>query len=102
MADNTTPPDDPDKQTWTPPGNWRDPTSQSNDFWTNLAQAQGIAQHPQGAAQQQSLAAAGWTAQPSPQQQVSPQTLQQIVQMLQQRQPGVARPATPGLLGAAV
>ena len=107
---------------WSPPGNWQDPTSQGNDFWTNLGQMMGTNIQPQNAAQAQSIAAAGWTAHPvaggggvggiggmagpagtpgAPG--GGPMTLEQLVQMLQQRQGGAAGAApgaaVPGLLG---
>ena len=107
--------------TWSPPGNWQDPTSQGNDFWTNLGQMMGANIQPQNAAQAQSIAAAGWTAHPaaggggvggvggmagpagSPGAGGGPMTLEQLVQMLQQRQGGAAGAApgaaVPGLLG---
>jgi hypothetical protein len=114
--------------TWSPPGNWQDPTSQGNDFWTNLGQMMGTNIQPQNAAQAQSIAAAGWTAHPTaggggvggiggggggmagaPGAGGGPMTLEQLVQMLQQRQGGAAGVAgaagavpgvaVPGLLG---
>ena len=105
--------------TWSPPGNWQDPTSQGNDFWTNLGQMMGANIQPQNAAQAQSIAAAGWTAHPAAgggggiggggmagtpgAPGGGPMTLEQLVQMLQQRQGGAAGAApgaaVPGLLG---
>ena len=109
--------------TWSPPGNWQDPTSQGNDFWTNLGQMMGTNIQPQNAAQAQSIAAAGWTAHPAAggggvggigiggggmagpagAPGGGPMTLEQLVQMLQQRQGGAAGAApgaaVPGLLG---
>jgi hypothetical protein len=109
--------------TWSPPGDWRDPTSQGNDFWTNLGQMTGANIQPQNAAQAQSIAAAGWTAHPTAggggvggiggggggmagapgAPGGGPMTLEQLVRMLQQRQGGAAGvapgAAVPGLLG---
>jgi hypothetical protein len=105
--------------TWSPPGDWRDPTSQGNDFWTNLGQMMGANIQPQNAAQAQSIAAAGWTAHPvagggggiggmaapagAPGTGGGPMTLEQLMQALQQRQGGAAGAApgaaVPGLLG---
>lgn len=96
-------PDNPDdqQQTYSPPGNWRDPTSQSNDFWTNLGQAMGEMQRPQGASQQQALAAAGWTPQPKQAGSGSSVDLEQLAQLLQQRAgtQSLAQTNVAGLLG---